>query len=128
MSAERLQKLLAVLPSSDLPADLAGWLADGMQEYQRGAELEQALKLASDDTMTLDERDELLRTVLDLSPGESMAARCCYVLDCMDGSQHSNKLASRLILRLRRSRIRLPRDARQLRRIMSGYRCEDSFR
>ena len=98
-----------------------------MQQYERGAELEQALQLANDG-MTLDERDELLRIVLDMSPGESFTARCCFTLDCLDGTrQHSDELAARLILRLRRSRVRLPRTVRHLRRIANGYRCEDSF-
>ena len=129
MSVERLQKLLTVLPSSGLDRDLIAWLLDGFEAFEhRGDDLEAALNVASGESMSMDERDGLLRVVLDLSPGDSFAARCCYTIDCLDGAtEHRDELAAMLILRLRRSRIRLPND-RQLRRINNGHRCEDSYR
>ena len=104
------------------------WLSGAIYAFKnRGDDLEAALGIAGDESLTIDQRDELLRVVLDLSPGESFTARGCAVLDCLDGSQHNNKLAARLVLRLRRSRIRLPRTVRHLRCIANGHRCEDSF-
>ena len=129
MSADRLKKLLIALPDSRLDPELVQWLCDGIEAFEhRGEDLEAALDIAGDESMTLDERDELLRIALDLSPGDSFAARCCYVLDCLDGTtQHCDELAAELILRLRRSRVRLP-NSRHLRRINNGHRCDDSFR
>ena len=127
MSAERLDHLLAALPDSGLDRELVAWLSAGIEAFKyRGDDLEAALNVASGG-LSMDERDDLLRVVLSLAPGDSFAARCCFTLDCLDGTaQHSDKLAARLILRLRRSRIRLP-NKRQLRRIRNGHRCEDSF-
>jgi hypothetical protein len=126
MSADRLDQLLEALPGGLDPA-LVAWLVSGVKAWREGDDLEAALELACGDAMTLDQRDELLRVVIDLSPGNSMAARCCSALDNLDGTRHPDELAAQLILRLRRSRIRLPGTVRHLRRIANGHRCEDSF-
>lgn len=130
MSADRLDQLLDALPDSGLDPELVAWLVSGVKAFKhQGENLEVALNVAGNDSLSLDERDELLRVCLKLSPGESFAARGCFVLDCLDGTaQHSNKLAAQLILRVRRSRVALPGSVRHLRRIANGHRSDDSFR
>jgi hypothetical protein len=106
-----------------LPDDVAGWLRDGFAAWQAGADLHEALDLPGPDT---GRRDDLLRTIIALSPGESSTARCAFVVGCLGGSErHPRPDMQHLIESLRL--VGCPRSIRQLKRIVQGRR-QDSWR
>jgi hypothetical protein len=123
MSAEHRDALLSALPACNLPSELVAWLTQGFAAWQQGQSLEQALELEAPD---LDERDDMIRTVIELSPGESVAARCSYFIGCLDGCElHHRHDMQQQVERLRG--LSVPRSLKQLRRILDGRR-QDGWR
>ena len=123
MSAERRDRLLSCLRDSCLPVDLVEWLACGLEVQAAGGDLLEALELDGPD---YDRRDDLLRTVIALSPGESLPARCAFVVACLGGHEQHPRADMRSIVRSL-SLIGCPRSIRQLRRIVEGRR-QDGWR
>ncbi len=123
MSAARVSQLLEVCDR--LPADLGRWLAAGLQAWQQGADLETALQLDVP-ALDLDQRDQLLRGVAALYPGESDDDKAAFLAGLLsDGyRKHPDPSGERLLRILRASRCRLPGSIKQLRRIVRGYRSE----
>ena len=75
--------------------------------------------------MALDERDELLRVIVGLAPGESDRACCLFVLDCFAGETiHPHPVARRCLRDLRAAGVYLPGTIRHLRRILEGRRSD----
>ena len=119
MSADRLHRLLTALPDSGLDPELAAWVACGFEAWQSGGNLIEALGLASD---LLDRRDELIRMVIPMCPGESGAARFSYFRSCVTGDiQHESQTARQLIRKIQALPVVVP-TVRHLRRIMRGRR------
>ena len=135
MTAERVNQLLVLLPDSNLPDELAAWLAVGLAGWQRGQCLEDALHLAGDDpedsdycSMDLYERDDLIRVAIRLCPGDSESAQASFFLEVMQGHiQHPDETGGRFVDMLRVSRVYVPRTLRHLRRILAGRR-QDGWR
>lgn len=74
----------------------------------------------------MDQRDDLIREVIALSPGESVKARCSFFLDCLSGQQsHPRRDMRRVIEQLQD--MGTPRSVKQLRRILD-YRRQDGWR
>ena len=116
MSAERVSELLRVADA--LPEHLRAWLIEGLEAWQCGADLEHALGL---DPIDLNQRDSMIRTVISLSPGDSVSARCSYFLSCLDGCEtHQRHDMQHQVERLRG--LDVPRSLKQLRRILGGRR------
>lgn len=116
MSAERLQKLLVLLPDSGIPPVLAEWLAGGLEAWRAGDDLADALELHR---LSLDTRDEWLQVAIDLCPGESGTAKCSYFVDCLDGHrQHPETTGQHLVERLTHEPVTVPRSIKQLLRIV----------
>ena len=123
MSAERRDRLLACLADSCLPADLVEWLSCGLEVQAAGGDLLEALELPGPD---YGRRDDLLRTVIALSPGESLTARCAFVVACLGGhEQHPRQDMQNIIRSLRL--INCPLSIRHMRRIME-HRRQDGWR
>ena len=129
MSAERINQLLVLLPDSELPDDVVWWLVAGLEGWQRGQSLEDALGLHDDDSghcsMDLYERDDLIRAAIRLCPGDSESAQASYFLEVMHGQPGT-------LMRLVRAswtccacaRVYVPKTLRHLRRILAGRRCD----
>jgi hypothetical protein len=117
MSDQYRDALLTALHGCDLPGDLVAWLTHGLEVQRAGGDLLEALGLEGPD---LNRRDDLLRTVIDLAPGESITARCFFVIECLDGARFPRNDMQHLIDRLQR--LSVPRSVRQLRRILDGRR------
>ena len=122
MSAGRVNELLQV--ADRLPAHLRTWLVQGLEAWQRGRELEQALELLPDQSEFLsdDERDAYIRTCIQSCPGGSIGAKCAFFTDVVNGvRRHPDKTGRQLVKILQRSRVYIPA-TRQLRRILQGRR------
>ena len=123
MSDQRRDQLLSHLADCNLPGELVAWLRHGFEVHAAGGCLLTALGLAGPD---LNRRDSLLREVLALSPGESVTARCAFVIGCLaDEEQHPRPDMQRTIEALQRLGGAL--SVRQLRRIIAGRR-QDGWR
>ena len=116
--SDRVSQLLDALPSAGLPLELVGWLRDGFTAWQAGADLHSALSLNGPD---VDRRDDLLRIVILLSPGESITAQCAYTIACLDGRQHHHRQDMQNIVRSLQL-VGCPRSIKQLKRIVEGRR------
>ena len=132
MTAERVNQLLVLLPDSELPDDVVWWLVAGLEGWQRGQSLEDALGLHDDDSdycsMDLYERDDLLRAAIRLCPGDTESAQASYFLEVMHGhAQHPDETGRRFVDLLRGARVYVPRTLRHLRRILAGRR-QDGWR
>lgn len=114
-----VEALLAALRAGELPAEARQWLVDGLEGWQQGQDLESALGLHS---APLDRRDEVLRLVLQLTPGDSDTARCAFLIECLDGREHPSPMAAQLLRKLQTSGVQLPRSVKHLRRILLGSR------
>ena len=113
--------VVVALRAGKLPDDARDWLVAGFEQWQAGVPLEAAMGL---DTEPLDRRDDLLRVVLKMAPGESDAARCAFVVDCMDGIlEHPSPMAQRLMDKLLVAGVQIPRSVRHLGRILNGGRA-----
>ena len=122
MSAERLQKLLAVLPDSGLDPALAEWLAGGLEAWGEGENLAESLELYRP---SLDQRDGWIQVAVSLCPGESDTAKCSYFVDCLDGHrQHPEATGRNLVERLKTEPIKVPASIKQLLRILDGRRAD----
>jgi hypothetical protein len=107
LRSENVERLLAALPDSGLPADLQDWLHQ---------------------LFGYDARDSMIRTCIGLSPGGSQTAKCAFFLDCFDGHrEHPSATARTLIDKLHECPVLLPRSTKQLRRIAQNRRS-DSWR
>ncbi len=124
MSAERRNQLLNLLPDSGLPDDLQGWLQRGMEVQAAGADLLEALELDGPD---LDRRDDLLRTVIALSPGESLTARCAFTIACIMGHERHPRTDMQNIIRSLRL-VGCPLSIRQLHGRVTKGRRSDGWR
>ena len=117
-----VETLLASLRAGQLPARARRWLIIGFERWQQGAVLEAALGL--DTTAPLDRRDELIRAVIELSPGASATAKCAYVAECLAGDRdHASAMAAELVRKLLESGVQLPQSVRHLARILNGSRA-----
>ena len=114
-----VETLIASLRAGELSAEARHWLVDGLEAWQHGQPLEDALGLHSP---PLDRRDDLLRLVLQLTPGGSDTARCAFLLDCLSGVEHPSPMAARMLEKLRASGVQVPRSIKHLRRILAGSR------
>ena len=115
-----VEALLTALRAGELPAEARQWLVEGLEAWQQGHDLESALGLHGE---PLDRRDELLRAVIKLSPGDSTMAKCAYVAECLAGDrEHNSPLAAELVRKLQASVIGIPQSIRQLARILNGNR------
>lgn len=75
--------------------------------------------------MSLDQRDELLRVIVGLAPGESDRACCLFALDVIAGEQlHPHRVARECLQDLREAGVRLPTDLRQMYRVLRGQRSD----
>jgi hypothetical protein len=118
MAAEHVTQLLQV--ADRLPADVRDWLVQGLEAWQCGADLEQALGL---EPVGLNQRDSMIRTVIELSPGNSVSARCSFFIGCLDGCEtHPRHDMQQHVVRLRDENV--PRSLKQLRRIVNGRRAD----
>jgi len=129
MSAEHISQLLVLLPDSELPDDVVWWLVAGLEGWQRGQSLEDALGLHDDDSghcsMDLYERDDLIRAAIRLCPGDSESAQASYFLEVMHGhARHPDETGARFVDMLRGARVYVPKTLRHLRRILAGRRCD----
>ena len=113
MTTEHVNRLLACLPNSSLPLDIQQWLRELFRHQHVDVDL--------------DERDELIRTIIELSPGESATARCCFFLDALGGKPHPVAAADSLICRLRATGVAVPQSTKQLLRILDSRR-QDGWR
>jgi hypothetical protein len=121
VTGSRVTDLLELLPAG-LPEGLAGWLRDGLERWQQGQSLEQALELDIP-TMDLRERDSLILAAIQGCPGESTAARISAFLGALDGDDdHIDRQALQFIGLLKKSRVRLPHSIRHTRRLLAGIR------
>jgi hypothetical protein len=132
MTGERVNQLLVLLPDSGLPDDLLWWLVAGLEGWQRGQSLEDALGLHDDDSdyccMDLYERDDLIRVAIRLCPGDSESAQASFFLEVMQGHiQHPDETGRRFVDLLRGARVYVPKTLRHLRRILAGRR-QDGWR
>ena len=130
MSAERINQLLVLLPDSELPDDVVWWLVAGLEGWQRGQSLEDALGLHDGyEYLGIDERDELLRAAIQLCPGISASAKASYFLEILSGRlKHPDPSGRNFTDILLKSRTYIPRSIRHLRsRILQGKR-HDSWR
>lgn len=117
-----VELLIADLKAGQLPAAARRWLIAGFERWQQGAELAAALGL---DSAPLDRRDDLLRVVLRLSPGDSIAAKCAYASECLNGGRdHASTMAAELVCKLLANGEPVPRSIKHLRRILLGSRQE----
>ena len=123
LSDQHRNSLLTALPGCNLPGELVTWLAHGLEVQRAGGDLVEALGLDGPD---LNRRDDLLRTVIDLSPGESMTARCLFVVGCLDGQEQHPRGDMQVVID-RLQRLPVPRSIKQLRRILNGRR-QDGWR
>ena len=115
-----VEELLASLRAGDLPPQARRWLIEGLEAWQQGQDLESALGLHSE---PLDRRDELLRAVIEVSPGDSTTAKCAYAAECLAADRdHVSPLAADLVRKLQASAIAIPQSIRQLARILNGTR------
>ena len=118
MSDLHRDALLNALPACNLPGELVAWLVYGFEVQRAGGDLLEALGLIG---LDLDERDDMTRTVINLSPGDSVAGLCSYFIDCLDGQKtHTRPDMQRHIERLQYMGV--PRSVRHLRRIVNGRR------
>ena len=129
MTAERINQLLVLLPDSELPDDVVWWLVAGLEGWQRGQSLEDALGLHDDDsdycTMDLYERDDLIRAAIRLCPGDSESAQALFFLEVMHGqARHPDETGARFVDMLRGARVYVPKTRRHLSRILAGRRCD----
>ena len=129
MSAERINQLLVLLPDSELPDDVVWWLVAGLEGWQRGQSLEDALGLHDDDSdycsMDLYERDDLIRAAIRLCPGDSESAQASFFLEVMHGqARHPDETGARFVDMLRGARVYVPKTRRHLSRILAGRRCD----
>jgi len=121
VSEARLDALYAELPRSRLPAELVAWLRAGIEAHHCGIDLAEGLGLDSD---LLDRRDDLIRMVIPQSRGDTFLAQVSYFLSCLDGEQqHHSETVRRLIHKLQRLPVPVPRTAVQLRNITQGNRA-----
>lgn len=127
MSATRVNQLLQVADA--LPQELREWLVAGLRAWQQGQDLEAALQLHEvASTMSYAERDDLIRVAVRTAPGASETAQMFYFLDVLTGTcEHPDPTGKQFLDILRRSRVRIPRTIRHLRRILQGRRS-DSWR
>jgi len=121
MTASLVTELLQAADA--LPDNLRDWLRDGFTAWQAGADLHTALCLDGPDP---DRRDDLLRTVIALSPGESLTARCAFTVACLIGHEQHPRADMQSIIRSLRL-INCPLSIRHMRRIMEGRR-QDGWR
>ena len=121
MSAALVTELLEAADA--LPAHLRDWLRDGFTAWQAGADLHTALCL---DGPAPDRRDDLIKTAVLLSPGESITAKAAYFISCLDGYQHHHRDDMQAIIRSLRL-VGCPRSIKQLKRITEGRR-QDGWR
>ena len=82
MSVERRDRLLSCLRDSCLPVDLVEWLACGLEVQAAGGDMLEALELDGPDN---DRRDDLLRTVIALSPGGIPHCKDCVYCGVSQG-------------------------------------------
>jgi hypothetical protein len=120
MSASRVRELLQALPDSRLPASLRAWLQTGFKEWERGADLAEALDL---NQPLIDRRDEMLRIVVALAPGEHRSTQAAFTLSCLhQGQRHPDPVAARFIGRIKEMPVRLPKSVRHMVRIVDADR------
>ena len=114
MTTEHVNRLLACLPNSSLPLDIQQWLRELFRHQHVDVDL--------------DERDELIRIIINLSPGQSTTAQCCVFLDALTGrKQHPSSTADSLIRKLRATGADVPKSTKQLMRILRDRR-QDGWR
>ena len=99
----------------------------GLEGWQRGQSLEDALGLHDDDSdycsMDLYERDDLIRAAIRLCPGDSESAQASFFLGVMHGhARHPDETGARFVDMLSCARVYIPKTVRHLRRIMAGRR------
>jgi hypothetical protein len=125
MSAEHVSELLQA--ANRLPDSLRAWLVQGLERWQQGQDLEQALKLLPD-SIPLGQRDLYIRSCVQSCPGESTGAKCAFFFDVLKGARvHPDKSARQLIAVLQHSRVYIPKTVQHLRRILD-YRRQDGYR
>lgn len=117
-----VEDLLSALRAGMLSQEARRWLIGGFEGWLCGQSLEEALGLQSE---PLDRRDEVLRLLIQLSPGSSETARCCFLVDCLNGDQeHPAQVAASMINKLQASGVPLPKSIRHLTRIAAGGRSD----
>jgi len=123
MTAARRDALLAILPASNLPRELVAWLVHGLSIQAAGGNLLDALRLGGPD---LDRRDDLLRTVIELTEAETAPARRAIVSACLAGNREHPRRDMRAFIATLRS-MDCPRSPKQLKRI-EEHRRQDGWR
>jgi hypothetical protein len=125
MSSEKISELIQV--ADRLPDSLRAWLVPGLEAWQQGQNLEQALKLLPN-SIPLGQRDLYIRSCVQSCPGESTGAKCAFFIDVLSGIRmHPDKSARQLIAVLQHSRVYIPKTTQHLRRILD-YRRQDGYR
>ena len=122
MSDDRRDQLLQHLADCNLPGELVAWLRHGFEVHQAGGDLLAALELPGPD---LNRRDDMIREVVGLSLGETLTARCCYFLDCLDGKQTHHRNDMQRVVELLQ-RVAVPRTKERLRGIVKAGERNDS--
>jgi hypothetical protein len=124
MSAEHVSELIQV--ANRLPDSLRAWLVQGLEAWQQGRDLEQALGLLPD-SIPLGQRDSYIRTCVQSCPGDSTGAKCAFFIDVLSGIRmHPDKSARQLLAVLQHSRVYIPKTVQHLRRILD-YRRQDGY-